>query len=148
MSRAHPTLADLPAKYQAQAQAQLNDAIEELSKYSFGLDPLGGPPVKRVKQSSAKPNKLEADLGAWLRLGNPKYNAVTFRIANGLRYTPDWVLFKPGTKQLQAYEVKGPFAYAGSLEKLKMAASAFPEVNFILAWRDKSLTWQFQNILS
>lgn len=106
-------------------------------------------PKTRVRQSNKGPNKLEAAWGEWLKQTHPeitglKYNALTLSIANGVRYTSDWTGWLDGT--LTAYEVKGPYSYAGALEKLKVAARAWPEIDFILAWKDQGC-WRTQEIL-
>jgi hypothetical protein len=103
---------------------------------------------KRVRQS-AKPlmNKLETDFfNEVVRYRWPKARAqsVKFRLGNGIVYTPDFVDFS--VQPVRAFECKGPHAYRGGLENLKVAASLYPEVNWTLVWREKK-EWQFQIIL-
>ena len=104
---------------------------------------------RRVRQATKGPNKLEADFAYWLPHARPqtadiRYNAVTLTIANGVRYTPDWTGWEG--ERLTAWEVKGPHAFDGSLEKLKMAARSFPRIKFELAWRVRG-EWRIQAIL-
>jgi hypothetical protein len=109
-------------------------------------------PAKRIRQSTKGPNKLESAFRSdYIPEMHPElvglqYNAMTLVIANGVRYTPDWCGWLDGT--LTCWEIKGPFAYAGSLEKLKMAARSWPEINFLLAWREQKRFWKVQQILA
>lgn len=106
---------------------------------------------KRLRQSS-KPlmNKLEAE---WLEMLKKLYappiraQALTFRIANGLRFTPDFTYVKSSGHHC-ADEVKGPHAWDDAKAKLKMAASVYPEWCWRLVWKDKAGQWQTQEILA
>jgi hypothetical protein len=69
---------------------------------------------------------------------------LTFALANGVRYTPDYVGWLG--ERLTAWEVKGPQAWDDSLVKLKVAARAWPRVDFWLAWRVKGV-WKLQKII-
>jgi hypothetical protein len=104
----------------------------------------------RLRQNS-KPlmNKLETDFFNYL-VGVKHFThtqihaqAVTFKIANGLRYTPDFFILGIDT----AYEVKGKWVDGDSFPKLKMAASVFPEISWFLVWKDGNKAWQEQIIL-
>lgn len=111
--------------------------------------------LKRVRQSS-KPimNKLETEFYGILCLKMVPdlihCQAVTLRLANGVRYTPDF--FVPQNEHIdsktEAYEVKGKWFTDDSNVKLKMAASIFKTINFYLAWKDEIGCWQEQRILS
>lgn len=114
-------------------------------------DDIGSPKTaKRIRQSS-KPlmNGLEKDYLLQLICGIPpskiKAQAVTLKLANGLRYTPDFFAFHDG--KIMAWEVKGAFAYEDSIVKLKVAAVAWPEIQFTLAWK-KGGVWKEQRILA
>lgn len=112
------------------------------------VKPQGMGGSKRLRQSAKGPNKLEAEWQKYLdpypELTGLQYNALTLVIANGVRYTPDWSGWLDGT--LTCWEVKGPFAYAGALEKLKMAARSWPSIDFILVWKEQGC-WRTQEIL-
>lgn len=108
-------------------------------------------PANRFRQSS-KPtmNGLESEF--YLRLiceippNKIKAQAVTLKLANGLRYTMDFFAFHDG--QMRGYEVKGDWIDGDSIPKLKMAATMWPEIQFELWWKDKQTKeWKSQNVL-
>lgn len=88
-------------------------------------------------------NQLESDFLLYLKTyavaGKIKSQAITLVLANGCRYTPDFCVFGH-ENQLIAYEVKGPFFRDDAKVKLKVAASVFPEIEFVLAER-KNGAW-------
>ena len=107
-------------------------------------------PKKRIMQR-IKPlmNKLETRFSEYLAERYPSDNwhpqAVTLKLANGLRYYPDFVNFNLAT----VYEVKGEWIDGDSIPKLKMAASVYPELNFILvSWDKKVNWWNFEHVLA
>jgi hypothetical protein len=82
--------------------------------------------------------------------------AVRLELARGHWYKPDFFLpavlpsvkdetrFRPAI----AYEVKGPKAFRGGFENLKVAARVHPWVRFFLVWEDKGTgKWERQEIL-
>jgi hypothetical protein len=114
-------------------------------------------PTKRVRQS-AKPlmNKLETEFYERIKDAFPNFppiriQAKTYRIANGLRYTPDFTASpwpaNCGPARETAWEVKGPWATEDSIVKLKAAAATFPEVCWLLVWKDSTGQWNEQRIL-
>lgn len=108
-------------------------------------------PKTRLHQSS-KPlmNKLETEFYCWLiSLGGVPQKglciqAITFRLANGLRYTPDFVSV---LQRVTAWEVKGKWVDGDSFPKLKMFAATYPEILVKLVWKQDG-AWQEQTILS
>lgn len=110
-------------------------------------------PRKRLRQTS-KPrlNANERAFEAYLQGTMPTAfiwpQAVHLQIANGLRYTPDFVTYEPLPHgRLVAWEVKGTKKiFDGAGEKLKVAASKFRGVVFYLVW-NKGGVWQQQRIL-
>lgn len=66
-------------------------------------------PLKRAAVGFRGPNATEL---AYLREGlvgvDARYEALTFRLANGHRYTPDWVVFFAGAP-VACHEVKGAY---------------------------------------
>lgn len=108
------------------------------------------PAGNRLRQSSVLPNKMEAAFGEWLAANNAKNGAlihfqkVTLRLANGCRYTPDYVMYGGG--QTYAYEVKG-FMREDAAVKLKVAAANFPWIRFFLISRRRTGPWESQLIL-
>ncbi|MEI6150416.1 MAG: hypothetical protein WCS01_15050 [bacterium] len=70
------------------------------------------------------PNKTEADYQRYhLRGMDARFEAVTFRMANGHRYTPDWVVFADG-RPVACHECKGGYA----LHSQQRARLAFDQV--------------------
>lgn len=108
---------------------------------------------KRLKQSS-KPlmNKLEESFLheyilprlAQSQIHLVKTQALRFRLANGLWYKPDFVVLFD--HPVRAYEVKGPHAFRGGFENLKMAATTYPELRWVLAWKENG-EWKLQDVL-
>lgn len=98
-------------------------------------------PKKRIRQSS-KPllNKLETEFLHWIKDEYPTAviwsQALRFRLANGLWYKPDFVGDFGG--EVYVYEVKGPHAFRGGFENLKMAATAYPAWTWKLVWKEGS----------
>lgn len=105
----------------------------------------------RVRQATKpKCNKLELEWGAHLRaVYGPgvrwRDHAKTYLLANGVRYTPDWV----GTSKGQeiAWEVKGSRAWDDAMVKIKVAAHEWPEVQWWLCWTNQGGQWQTQRVL-
>jgi hypothetical protein len=106
------------------------------------------PPAKkapsRIRQNSAGLNKTEQAFFDYLKAReDPGVSrtvlppqSITLRIANGCRYTPDFVVaYHHSTDipsvDLVAYEVKG-FMRDDAAVKIKVAATAFPWITFRL----------------
>lgn len=118
---------------------------------SQGMTP-SAPAKKRLRQST-KPllNKLETAFFDWMKANQPEMTlrpqAKRYELARGLWYKPDFTTVHDG--QEIAYECKGPKAFRGGFENLKMAARVWPEVTFILVWKWKdSGEWKFQVVIS
>lgn len=93
--------------------------------------------TKRIRQSS-KPllNKLEAEWGEALKAAysNPVPQSVGFRLGNGVVYWPDFV----SLECCMAWEVKGNQPIQDdSVVKIKVAARLYPQITWVLVWRDK-----------
>lgn len=113
-------------------------------------------PAKRVRQS-AKPlmNKLEAEWFDVIKGQYPNYppvraQAKRYRLANGVTFTPDFTASR-WPKDLApscetAWEVKGIHAWDDALVKLKLAAHEWPEVQWILVWKQNG-EWRQQVVL-
>lgn len=105
----------------------------------------------KLRQSS-KPllNKLETAFRDKLKRDNPDHwlaeQAITFRLANGVRYTPDFITFSGLRGYINAYEVKGYMRDDAGV-KLKLAAKLFPWVKWVLVWKEKS-EWRHQVIMA
>jgi len=109
-------------------------------------------PPKRIRQSS-KPllNKLETEYLAVLarteavRPETIVAQGMRFQLGNGIWYKPDFSCLSKGGS-MWAIEVKGPHAFRGGFENLKVAAHLYPWINWQLAWKVKS-QWNHQTIL-
>lgn len=103
---------------------------------------------KRIRQSRDKMNALELE---WFGICKSTYpedcqilaQAIRFRLGNGIWYKPDVVAFG---KRVYAYEVKGPHAFRGGFENLKVAASLYPWIEWTLVWKENG-QWQEQEVL-
>lgn len=72
--------------------------------------------------------------------------AVTFLVANGCRYTPDFLVEQLSAEKPMAFEVKGPHAWEDSIVKLKVAAAVHPWVEFYLVSRTKTSGWRCERV--
>jgi hypothetical protein len=78
--------------------------------------------------------------------GTPiRAQAKRFRLANGIWYKPDFTATVAGREM--AWEVKGPHAFRGGFENLKVAATAYPEVLWTLVWKDETGRWCEQTVM-
>jgi len=153
-----PTLADLPPRYQAQALAQLNATPHPRTAHLDIPEPAAKPAKKagpRIRQNSDGLNKTEQAFFDYLKSAFPhrfvNAQALTLKIGNGCRYTPDFSVAsfhdgEPG--DVQCYEVKGHMRDDAAV-KIKVAASAFPWITFFLVSRAKQGGgWEFQKVLA
>lgn len=94
-------------------------------------------------------NKIETEFREILRRENQNgwlvEQSITFKLANGVRYTPDFVTYSAFTGEFNGYEVKG-FMRDDAGVKLKMAAKEYPWFRWILVWKQKG-NWKRQVIL-
>ena len=144
------TSADLPARYQAQLAKQLYPETPPLTADEAATMPK---PKKRLRQSS-KPlmNKLETEFYNHLvAQATPTASifpqAIRLELARGHWYKADF--FVPGGYGSDCgcfYEVKGPHAFRGGFENLKVAARRYPFFQFALVWLDDG-KWQEQVVL-
>lgn len=109
---------------------------------------------KRIRQSS-KPllNKLETEFQIYeeakLRtvFGDASKlipQSLRFKLGNGIWFKVDFIFIRPaGT--WSAYEVKGPKAFRGGFENLKVAAFQYPLICWLLVWKDGG-RWKEQKV--
>jgi len=126
--------------------------------YHKGMDGSGANPVtvaapaeRRIRQSQKpKMNKLETEALAWLQACYPgnefKPQAKRYELATGHWYKPDFTTAGKSFSTETAFEVKGPHAFRGGFENLKVAARVWPEVRWILMWKESGV-WKQQTIL-
>lgn len=79
-------------------------------------------------------------------MDNLRAQSKRYKLGNGIWYKPDMTGNDTRDGKETAYEVKGPFAFRGGFENLKVAASTWQEVNWILVWKDNG-EWKQQKIL-
>ncbi len=114
-----------------------------------------------IRQSSRQPNKTELRfeqeyLKPWMASHSIKsydYEAVTLKIANGCRYTPDWYVLEwlggDGTSKGQFYEIKARgMIWDDAIVKLKVAASKYPQFEFFLCAYDGKTGWTIEKVLA
>jgi len=118
--------------------------------------PLSG--GKRViRQSRREPNKTEKrfeieklhPMYAAGQIGAYRYEAITLKLANGLRYTADWSAIRFPAGKLILWEIKGgrPRQREAGISALKMAANCYPEFEFwLFQW--KGGMWIPQEVLA
>ena len=92
--------------------------------------------IAKVRQ----PNKTEAEFAnLYLRGVEARYEALTWRMANGSKYTPDWVVFVDGLPTA-CVECKGSYRFA-SHGRSKLAwsqcAVEFPGIEWVFAVKTK-----------
>lgn len=108
-------------------------------------------PAKRIRQGEKPPTKLEADWKRHVEAQNPdvkfRDQAIRFRLANGAWYKPDLMAWL--NCRVVCWETKGPKQMKGvarGILTVKFAAAAWPEVLFILVWREHG-QWHQQEVL-
>lgn len=109
-------------------------------------------PKKRIRQDS-KPllNGLETEFLGYLRNDCPVSDiypqSLRFKLGNGVWYKPDFVQRLDG-QEFTAFEVKGPHAFRGGMENLKVAAHKYPWMRWKLAWKAAETgQWIIQDVL-
>jgi hypothetical protein len=108
-------------------------------------------PGVRIRQDS-KPlmNKLEMEFFFFLQRmpGDIKFirpQSIRFMLGNGIWFKPDFTGFLDGS--YSAWEVKGPHAFRGGFENLKVAAHQYKEIHWHLVWKESG-QWKTQKILA
>lgn len=142
----------------ADADAAQNGAGKNGSLPFHSVRSAPAPLKKRLRQSTQPlMNKLEAEFYETIRAAFPNYppvrcQAKRYRLGNGIWYKPDFTVsswpceFSEASET--AWEVKGPKAFRGGFENLKVAASQYPEVRWVLVWKDKATgEWREQHVI-
>jgi hypothetical protein len=144
---------DLPKKYQQQVRMKLGHAafVPTPAGALLPVREVGGKSGPRLRQEKGDGmNKTERAFFEWLK--RESYDAhvlahpITLRLANGVRYTPDFFTIEDGgtAHPIKAYEVKG-FMRDDAAVKLKVAAKAYPWIKFTLVSKYKG-GWEMQEI--
>lgn len=115
---------------------ELNSSI--LSKQLKSIE------VKQHKTARARgaPNKTEQEFNRTHLAGRGQYEALTFRLAGGSRYTPDWYV-APRT----VVEVKGSYRFGShgrALTAWREARAQFPDFRFVWAVKKASGEWEIK----
>ena len=116
----------------------------------------------RIRQSSAPlMNKLETEWFCVIKDKYPNYppvrpQAKRYRLGNGIWFKVDfsvslWPNRNPddtvrGADMETCWEVKGPHAFRGGFENLKVAAGLWTEVRWLLVWKQDG-QWMTQEVL-
>ena len=134
----------------------LYPSLEERSGQPYSMPFPKQPKPRRLRQST-KPllNKLEQEWFDVLRFNTNSIvhcQGIKFKLANGLTYLPDFFCFDWMSAgefaRPTAFEVKGPWATDDAIAKVKMFATAYPEIRVILVWKDDNKQWCQQRVLA
>jgi hypothetical protein len=147
MARRDDILSKIHPKMMPQVMAQL--AAQNSPRAIAGALPVeveASPSQRRVRQSRQTMNKLELAYQDMLRVEFPGKvvlpQSIRMRLGNGAWYKPDF--FVPHLSLF--IEVKGPKAFRGGFEYLKIAASEHGWAKFRLVWKENG-KWFRQEIL-
>lgn len=95
---------------------------------------------------SRVPNRTEQAYNVEFLGGKGMYEAVTFRLPGGSRYTPDWVTFTDKGRMV-VHEVKGAHRFHSESRAVmawRECRAAFPHVDFVWAKKEKSGNWRIE----
>ena len=112
-------------------------AMRPLDRQDLGIDPPATSPEtpKRAIHRRREPNKTESLYrDTHLRGSNARYEALSFRLANGHRYTPDWVEFDGAVFIM--HEVKGDYrlqSHRSARLAFDQAAIEWPQFRWVWA---------------
>ena len=91
--------------------------------------PAVAPVIAIAKVARKGPTKTEAEFArCYLSGKTARFEALVFRLANGHRYTPDWVVVT--TAGCECHEVKGAYA----LQSQQRARLAFDQARVEFPW--------------
>jgi hypothetical protein len=126
-------------------EARTANAVPAAS--DFFAQKVSGQPKKLLRQSAKPLNKLELDFLARLvgqfGANNVFAQSISFKLGNGVRFLPDFVVFYAGF--VRCYETKG-WMRDDAAVKIKVAASKYPQIDWYLVWRNNN-QFQEQRIL-
>jgi len=86
-----------------------------------GSDDQTKPKAKQTARNGMRtPNQTEQTYrDTVLRYRDARYEAMTFKMSNGHKYTPDWVVFEAG-RPIECHECKGAYRL-GSYQRARLA---------------------------
>jgi hypothetical protein len=80
-------------------------------------------------------------------LASYAFESITLKLANGCKYTPDWVAtFADPAQPITFYEIKGKQIWDDAIVKLKVAADKYPYFHFYLCAWDAKTGWTIQRV--
>ncbi len=100
-----------------------------------------------VVPRAPQPNKTEAEFNRLYLGGAGQFEAITFRLAGGSRYTPDWYVFFRGLHIV--IEIKGAYrhhSYGRALTAWREARAQFPGFTFCWAARGADRSWTVEGL--
>lgn len=105
--------------------------------------------ARGLRRKAGVMNRTEAQFAEYLRVQEiagvtlcHRFEAVTLKIANDCRYTPDFMAMGVGG-EITFFEVKG-FWRDDARVKIKVAARTFPEFRFV-GVQKKGQSWVFED---
>jgi len=142
MTSAHFRYQDQPGPLKAKIDALLANAPGSPDPAGGAADdpaptPIAPPRASQALRKPKFPNKTEASyrreiLDPRSDLAAVRYEAISLRMANGHRYTPDWLVVT-AAGEVECHEVKGGYR----LHSYQRARLAFDQVRIEFPW----LTW-------
>lgn len=143
-----------------QIPTQVSESVRRKNPHLYGPAPVydntyeRSKPAKRIRQSS-KPlmNKLEEQWFEVLkrRFGIVLPQSIRFMLGRGVWYKPDFVCWPVGfdsqDPRMRVWECKGPHAFRGGFENLKVAAHKYPHIQWNLVWKNEVGQWCEQTVL-
>ncbi len=117
---------------------QMIARIRAADRAALGLSPVGAGDDKGRQEKAVTgrtgPNKTEALYRDVFLVGmDARFEALTLRMANGHRYTPDWVVVRGG--RVECHEVKGSYrlhSHQRARLAFDQARIEFPQ--FVFVW--------------
>ena len=134
MSRTRVKLSDLHPSVRPRVKLKLEGADK-------------GKDATALKTDVRAPNKTEQRYynDHLSHLIDVRYEPLTFKLKNGHRYTPDWVVFRDGLP-VECIEVKGSYRFASQNRSQMAWAQArldFPGLKWVWAvWDGKKKQWK------
>ena len=109
---------------------------------------VAAPVVEPATAKGKKPNKTEQRYyDRYLAYKDARYEALTFHMANGHKYTPDWVVFEVG-RPIECIECKGGYRFHSQGRArlaFDQARQEFDGLRWTWAkWDSKSKKWEVE----
>ncbi len=131
---------DLPEKYREQVRRQLNLTTPAMTRAEQGVT------VRSASDKRREQNKTELGYNRRYLDSKGLYEAVTFHLPGGSRYTPDY-LTVDGQGRITLHEVKGSYrlhSHGRARTAFRECAAAFPMFGWVWATRKASGDYQIE----